>query len=518
MTAQSEQRGPVLTWPGKSREICRDAPPLTVRALFGSGGGGWPDMLAHAENRQLLSTLNSAPLRDAVASAGGIKLVYIDPPFAVGADFRAEAGGVSALAYRDIWQGGMAAFLSMMFERLLLIRELLAEDGSIYVHCDYRTEAYMRLLLEEAFGRGRFLGSIIWHYTGGGRARRWFSRKHDTIFHFARSKTWHFNADAVRVPYKPTSGYAKGGIVSAAGKRYMPHPDGTPVDDVWDIPMVNPLAAERTGYPTQKPEALLERILLASSRPGDLVADFFCGSGTTAVAARRLGRRFLCADSSALAVQTALCRLLALPEKAPPFVLAALGETGPPRDEEGQGVFRHVAYLSGGPVRYTVSDIAVRVETAEKGVRLELQGFSVAVEDAPAAPVRAARPNKAGSGGADSGAPATLPGELSAELSRELSGVSPGGLPGLWTDWLVSWAVGMPCDDGDMPGGMQGGASAGPWCNRVIWHSRRDGGESALCTGELARPARPGYASPGSVFIVTIADIFANVCRVRVTV
>lgn len=495
--ALRKQQAPVLTWPGKTRETCRDVLPLTYRAFFGRRpGGGWDDLLIHAENRQLLSTLTLGPLRELVEQAGGLKLVYIDPPFAVGADFSAETGGVSALAYRDTWEGGIGAFLSMMFERLLLIRELLAKDGSIYVHCDHRTEPYMRLLLEEVFGRERFLGSIIWHYTGGGRAKRWFSRKHDTIFHFARSNTWIFNADAVRVPYKPTSGYAKGGIVSAAGKRYMPHPDGTPVDDVWDIPMINPLAAERTGYPTQKPEALLERILLASSRPGDLVADFFCGSGTMAVVAGRLGRRFLCADSSGLAVGVAIRRLLVSSEPDPPFAVATLCETLSSRTGSREGVCRHEAHLSGGVVRYTISDIAFHAEAAGEGISLELKGFAVTVEGADTASDRKDRQTAAGG------------------KNRQTAA---GGdeLPGDWKGWLKSWAVGVPCGNESMPDG----AVAGRWCNRAIWHSyRQSEGAPALHTGELAPPARPRYGSSGRAYIVTIKDIFANICRVRVEV
>ena len=148
----------------------------------------------------------------------------------------------------------------MLFERLLLMRDILAEDGSIYMHCDRRAAPTARLFMDYLFGPERFLGEIIWHYTGGGRSTRYFSRKHDVILHYAKSGRWTFNVDAVRVPYKETSGYARGGIVSAAGKRYAPHPDGTPVDDVWSIPIVNPMSRERLSSPTQKPEALLHRV------------------------------------------------------------------------------------------------------------------------------------------------------------------------------------------------------------------------------------------------------------------
>ncbi|MBC6411680.1 MAG: HNH endonuclease, partial [Hyphomonadaceae bacterium] len=139
--------------------------------------------------------------------------------------------------------------------------------------------------------------------TGGGRSKRYFSRKHDIILLYTKGKTWTFNVDAVRVPYKDTSGYAKSGIVAKSGKRYTPHPDGTPVDSVWDIPIINPMAKERTGYPTQKPLALLERIIKASSHESDLVFDPFCGCATTLVAADRLRREWAGVDLSPLAIK-----------------------------------------------------------------------------------------------------------------------------------------------------------------------------------------------------------------------
>ena len=475
---RSKEQGPSLVWPGKARHACRDVLPLSLHSAWGGERiGSWRDLLVHADNLPLLSTLIRGPLRRRINEAGGLKLVYIDPPFAVGADFTAALGGVNALAYRDTWDGGLSAFLSMMYERLLLIRELLAEDGSLYLHCDYRTAAHMRLLLEEVFGPKRFLGEIIWHYTGGGRAKRWFSRKHDILFHFARSSSWYFNPDAVRVPYKPTSGYARSGIVSARGKRYLPHPDGTPVDDVWDIPMINPLAAERTGYPTQKPEALLERIILASSRPGDLVADFFCGSGTAPVVAQRLGRRWLCADSGAMAVCTTRQRLMALPRPAPSFLLADLGASASSVGEERQGVFSHSVLLLAGRVRYAVSDILTRVTASGEGRRIELLGMRITVE-----------------------MPDGLPG---------------GQLPEDWTGWLDCWHVGVPCDDA--PEGM----IAVPCCNRVAWHSGSGPGRP-LRSAELAPPvaARPAYAGRVGFtgYIVTLVDIFANICRIRVRI
>ena len=161
-------------------------------------------------------------------------------------------------------------------------------------------------MLDQVFGFNHFQNEIIWHYTGGGRSKSYFSRKHDSIFLYAKSDSYTFNVDAIRVPYKETSGYAQSGITSAAGKKYMPNPLGTPMDDVWDIPIINPLSKERLGYPTQKPLVLLERILNASSNPGDVVLDAFCGCGTALVAAQKLKRKWIGIDISPTA-----CRVMA---------------------------------------------------------------------------------------------------------------------------------------------------------------------------------------------------------------
>ena len=282
----------------------------------------WSNLLIHGDNRDVLRAVADGALRDAVSRAGGIKLIYADPPFAVGSDFMIElavgdtagkaAQRLSTVAFTDSWGAGADSFAAMLFARIQLMHAVLAEDGSIYLHCDRRAAPLARLFMDHIFGPERMLGEIIWHYTGGGRAKRYFSRKHDVILHYAKSGDWTFNLDAVRVPYKESSGYARGGIVSAAGKHYRPHPKGTPVDDVWSIPIVNPMGHERLSYPTQKPEALLTRIIEASSKPGDLVADFFCGSGTTLAVAGRLDRKWIGADKGVFAIHEARKRLLSL--------------------------------------------------------------------------------------------------------------------------------------------------------------------------------------------------------------
>jgi len=332
-----------LIWPGKSTDVERTVLPFqsiehideprsetVVRpTLFsmdeGSGRqtGGWTNKLIWGDNKLILSSLANGPMRKQIDDAGGLKLVYIDPPFDVGADFSIEvevgdesitkqASIIEEVAYRDTWGRGRDSYLSMIYERLLIIKGLLSTDGSILVHCDYRLSGPVRLVLDEIFGTDNFINEIVWHYTGGGRSTTYFSRKHDSIFWYSNSGQHTFNIDKVRIPYKETSGYAKGGIVAASGKKYMPHPDGTPVDDVWDIPIINPLSNERLGYPTQKPELLLERIIDGLSKEGDLIADFFCGSGTTLAVAERLGRKWIGADLGRFSIHTTRKRLISV--------------------------------------------------------------------------------------------------------------------------------------------------------------------------------------------------------------
>ena len=208
-------------------------------------------------------------------------------------------------------RGSLLAYLISMTLRLTEIHRSLKKTGSLYFHCDPTASHYLKLVLDSIFmpNGGDFQNEIIWHYTGGGRSKRYFSRKHDIIFWYSKSADATFHIDAVRVPYKKTSGYAKGGIVSKTGKRYLPNPAGTPVDDVWDIPIINPLAKERLGYPTQKPESLLSRIIAASSSEDDLVLDAYCGCGTTVAVAQALNRQWIGMDITYQSIALVLRRL-----------------------------------------------------------------------------------------------------------------------------------------------------------------------------------------------------------------
>lgn len=235
--------------------------------------------------------------------AGSVQLVYADPPFGTNRSMQGSDG-----SYPDRWESP-AAYVEWMRPRLQEMHRVLREDGSLYLHLDRRSVHHARLLLDDVFGPGNFQNEIIWHYTGGGRSRTHFPHKHDNILVYHKSARYKFNADAVREPYAPGSGYARGGIVSRAGKRYSPHALGKVMDDVWHIPIVNPMSRERTGYPTQKPEALLARILAASTDERNLVLDPFCGSGTTAVVAERMNRDWIAVDVCSDALEVTRSRL-----------------------------------------------------------------------------------------------------------------------------------------------------------------------------------------------------------------
>ena len=234
------------------------------------------------------------------------RLIYLDPPFLTGKE---QIGSKKSLTYDDRWPGELDSYLPWLKSRLQALYPLLCSNGSLMLHLDWRTTHHARVMLDEIFGRAGFINEIIWHYTGGGRSKRRFSCKHDTLLWYSRSSKPVFNIDAVRLPYKKTSGYAKSGIVASSGRRYMPDPRGTPVDDVWDIPIINPMASERIGYPTQKPLSLLTRIIETLSNPGDLVGDFCCGSGTTLVSAQQLGRPWFGSDMSPAAIDCTRQRL-----------------------------------------------------------------------------------------------------------------------------------------------------------------------------------------------------------------
>ena len=251
---------------------------------------------------------------------GKIKLIYIDPPFFTNRKFSARIGRDEdsrkprewqmAEGYGDSWDD-LDAYLDFLYQRLLLMHRLLADDGTLYLHLDWHASAYARLILDEIFGADRLLNEIIWTYHGPSPIKSAFNRKHDTILSYTKSKKYTFNADAVREPYNEnTVKTFKSSKKAGFGKKPNLKRGKVP-EDWWYFPVVARLHNERTGYPTQKPEALLERIIKASSNEGDLVADFFSGSGTTATVAAKLGRRFIASDATWRAAHTTLSRVAA---------------------------------------------------------------------------------------------------------------------------------------------------------------------------------------------------------------
>ncbi len=246
--------------------------------------------------------------------AGQVQLIYLDPPFGTGDTFLMQLGTekpIALPAYEDTLS--REDYLAMMRTVLTGCRELLCDTGSIYLHIDQRMSAHLKLLMDELFGEENFLNEIIWMYKSGGRSKKHFSRKHDTILFYRKSPRVYFDVHAVGVPRGPDRrNHMKRSIdengricfsIRSGGKTYTYHED-TPIypADVWtDIEHLHQRDPERVGYATQKPLALLRRIIGASSRPGDLVCDLFSGSGTTAAAAAEMGRRYLVCDCSPLA-------------------------------------------------------------------------------------------------------------------------------------------------------------------------------------------------------------------------
>ncbi len=223
-----------------------------------------------------------------------IHLIYADPPFFSGKTYRHRAG-----VFDDSWPGGLEDYLSWLLQRLKEMKRLLVPGGTLYVHLDWHAVHHVKVALDKLFGPKNFLNEIIWAYSAGGRSKRFWSRKHDTILYYVKGPGWTFNADAVRVPYASDMtrwSYKRGRMQG----RDMPR--GKVPEDVFTDVQLNTMAKERTGYPTQKPASLLQRLILASSDRQDVIADFFAGSGTSLVVAQRTGRKWLGADSAPAAV------------------------------------------------------------------------------------------------------------------------------------------------------------------------------------------------------------------------
>lgn len=316
---------------------------------------GWSNKLIWGDNKLILSSLKNGPLREEIESQGGIKLIYIDPPFDVGADFsmKVEVGDESItkksnvleeIAYRDTWGKGNDSFIAMIYERLSLMRDLLADDGAIYVHCDWRVNSYIRLIMDEIFGKNNFQNEIIWCYRGMAVSENHYVRRHDSILFYTKNSGKHtFNWQDITEDLSETT-KKKYKHVDKDGRYFRLHGrniNGSPIQNNTDVDIswlekrpdlcridyldeklgtkpkdwivmdyINVMSDERVDYPTQKPEKLIERIVKASSNENDIVADFFCGSGTTGAVAEKLGRKWLMSDLGKFAIHTTRKRMI----------------------------------------------------------------------------------------------------------------------------------------------------------------------------------------------------------------
>ena len=345
-----DKREVELVWNGKTNEMTNTVLPFQTievideprseeqtslqQGLFDFSGrqiSGWTNKLIWGDNKLILSSLKNGPLRQEIEDQGGIKLIYIDPPFDVGADFSMniqigdeqltkQPSVLEELAYRDTWGLGVDSFIAMIYERIRLIKDLLADGGTLYVHCDWRVNSLIRLVCDEVFGKDSIVNEIIWAYKGPSPVKTFFPQKHDSIYVYSKEGQRTFNYKDILIPYdeatinrRKHAESTKGGI-HFTGKDIEDYSSGRVPQDWWDdIPSGGQISRdELLGYPTQKPIKLLERIIKASSSEGDIVADFFAGSGTTMAVAEKLGRKWIGSDLGKFSIHTARKRMIAV--------------------------------------------------------------------------------------------------------------------------------------------------------------------------------------------------------------
>ena len=366
LTFEFEQRPtikgfPELRWTGKRPYRSTQYYPAQLRESYGEEQNGWINKIFWGDNLQVMSHL----LKE---YRGKIDLIYIDPPFDSKADYKkkSEVRGIGKAAsdstsfeekqYGDIWTND--EYLQFMYERLIIMRELLSDTGSIFLHCDWHKAPHLRCLLDEIFGPENFRNEIIWSYKSAGMSTSTFPRKHDNIFYYSKT------ADRVFYPiYVPHDEKVikrfqrdeKGPYQLVNGKKYYMNPQGKPVEDVWEILLAN-RDSQRTGYPTQKPEALIERIIKCATREGDLVLDCFMGSGTTQAVAMKLGRRFIGADINLGAIQTTTKRLLAIAKELEPEHKPVTYEVAPRLSMVAEESGYYAAASAGGNTELSAED------------------------------------------------------------------------------------------------------------------------------------------------------------------
>lgn len=306
---------PELHWTGKRPYKGTDYYPAQLKEKYGEMKDDWINKIFWGDNLQVMSHMMKE-------YRGKIDLIYIDPPFDSKADYKKtiklkgkkinnDNNSFEEKQYGDIWTND--EYLQFMYERIVLLKELLSDRGSIYVHCDYHKNYLIRCILDEVFGVNNFKAEIIWQYSWGMRTEDCWNKKHDVILMYSKSDRVTFNADEVleeRKMSEATKNRLKysGALIKDGNKRG--NSELALPTDVWYIATINGMATERENYPTQKPEELIEKIIKASSNEGDIVFDCFMGSGTTQAVAMKLGRKFIGADINLGAIQTTTKRLI----------------------------------------------------------------------------------------------------------------------------------------------------------------------------------------------------------------
>ena len=311
---------PELRWTGKRPYRSTQYYPAQLKETYGEAQDDWINKIFWGDNLQVMSHL----LKE---YRGKIDLIYIDPPFDSKADYKkkidikgvgkteSDSSSFEEKQYGDIWTND--EYLQFMYERLTILRELLSDTGCIYLHCDWHKSHHLRMLMDEVFGPDKFVNEVIWHYSGAGTPKGCWAKRHDNLFLYSKTSKYTFNADEVRTEYAATTverfSHAINNVRNGInfGSQSL-NPLGKYPEDVLDVSIEAPSANVRTGYPTQKPEALLEKLIKASSNPGDIIFDCFMGSGTTQTVAMKLGRRFIGADINLGAIQTTTKRLLSV--------------------------------------------------------------------------------------------------------------------------------------------------------------------------------------------------------------
>ncbi|MBQ9356061.1 MAG: site-specific DNA-methyltransferase [Prevotella sp.] len=318
------------------------APQIPNAFNMAGGNGEWMNRLIYGDNLLAMQALLAGDAQTGLPSLRGkVDLIYIDPPFDSKADYRTKISlpgtdiqqkptVIEQFAYADTWEQGTISYLKMIYPRLCLMKELLSDKGCIFLHIDWHIGHYVKLLMDDIFGKENFCNEIIWYYRRWNIASTLFASNHDVLLYYGKNKR-NRTFNQLYIP-KSEKSSAQGkswiSVIGEDGIRRSVMTDeptkGVPMPDVWDISMINPVANERLGYATQKPEALLERVLNACSNEGDLVCDFFGGSGTTAAVAERLGRRWITCDIGKPA--SLVMRKRFIDQEVKPFLYQSIGD------------------------------------------------------------------------------------------------------------------------------------------------------------------------------------------------